>query len=131
MSFENAEVRAHAARLAGAPNLLQSKVGSIVEKGALNVKNQHTKEMQSSTHFRPVASSISYDMRGGGAFGGGFVEAEIGPVKGSPGSLANVAYFGTSRGGGTVADPRGALEAEAPQMDSHLGDAMIDAIEGG
>ena len=48
----------------------------------------------------------------------GSIELVAGPTKGSPGSLANIAYFGTSRGGGTVPDPRGALDAETPTASS-------------
>ena len=72
--------------------------------------------MASSRHFGQVASAISYDLQDRA----GSVEAVIGPTKGSPGSLGNIAYFGTSRGGGTVPDPMGALEKEAPSTAEHL-----------
>ena len=112
--------------LEGKANASQGEVSKVIERGANNIKRQLRDEMGQSRHFKQVAQAISYDMRSGGAFGGGFVEAEIGPTKGSPGSLANIAYFGTSRGGGTVADPRGALEAEMPNLEKFLGDFAED-----
>jgi hypothetical protein len=59
-------------------------------------------------------------------FGIGIIEAEIGPHSGpgQPGAIANVGYFGTSRGGGTVPDPQGALDAEAPRLESAIGDLL-------
>ena len=55
------------------------------------------------------------------------VSAVIGPEKGAPGSLANVAYFGTSRGGGTVADPEDALQEEADAFVEHFA-AMAEEL---
>ena len=131
MSFENSELRAFETRLAGAPGLLAKDVKNIVMRGAGNIQRQQRSAARKSRHFGQIAPAVTFDVREGGAFGGGFVEAEIGPRRGSPGSLANIAYFGTSRGGGTVEDPKVALEAEEPKFTQALGDAMIDAIERG
>ena len=114
--FDSSEVRRFAADLRQLPSVARRDVRAVLEKGANNIKNQLRAEMLGSTHFGQIAPAISYDIleRAGG------VEAEIGPVKGSPGSLANIAYFGTSRGGGTVADPEGALTAEVPSVVRHI-----------
>ena len=122
MDIDTSELRAFAAHLQSASSSLD--VEQVVSKGALNIKNQLVAEMRQSRHFGQISSSISYDITGGA----GDVEAEIGPVKGSPGSLANIAYFGSSRGGGTVADPEGALLAEAPNLEKYLGDLAEKAI---
>ena len=98
----------------------EPEVKAVVERGALNIKKQLVAEMQRSPHFKGVARGISYDMRTVGGFGGGVIEAEIGPESSGPGALANVAYFGTSRGGGTVPDPSGALEAESRRFEDAL-----------
>ena len=106
----------------------EPEVKAVVERGALNIKKQLVAEMQRSPHFKGVARGISYDMRTVGGFGGGAIEAEIGPESSGPGALANVAYFGTSRGGGTVPDPQGALEAEAPNVEKYLTDLIEKAL---
>ena len=54
---------------------------------------------------------------------------EVGPRKGKPGSIANIAYFGGANGGGgTVPDPRGALEAEAPRFEKALTDLVGEIL---
>ena len=57
------------------------------------------------------------------------IEAEIGPETGGAGSLAGFAYFGgVNGGGGTVPDPQGALDAEAPNVEKHLGALVAKAL---
>jgi len=125
IEFDTSELNAFAADLTQAPAELDGKILPVVEKGALNIKNQLVSEMRSSKHFKGVAGGISYDIHGGQMFGRGVIEAEIGPTKGSPGSLANIAYFGGARGGGgTVPDPQGALDAEIPKFEQALGDLI-------
>jgi hypothetical protein len=63
---------------------------------------------------------VNYDLE----TDGGELVAEIGPDKDLSGNLANIAYFGTWKGGGTVPDPVGALEAEAPNFEKALGDLV-------
>lgn len=121
--IDTSELQAFAVHLRDAGRITARQTRGVVSKGALNIKNQLQAEMKRSRHFAVVAPAITYDLREVGAFGGGFVEAEIGPERGAPGSLANVAYFGTGRGGGnTVPDPEGALMAEAPNVESYLAD---------
>lgn len=94
-------------------------VRQIVAKGAVNIKKQLRAEMSGSEHFGQAARRISYDIT---TPADDTVVAEIGPSHGAGdvGSLANIAYFGTSKGGATVPDPMGALEAEAARTISHL-----------
>jgi hypothetical protein len=128
-TFDFSELNALAQGFAQAERAALPKVRGVVSKGALNVRNQMREEAGRSRHFT-FASSITYDMREGGAFGGGFVEAEIGPNKRFRSArLANIAYFGGANGGGgTVPDPRGALEAEWPRFEKALGDIAEDAL---
>lgn len=86
----------------------------VVQRGAQNIKNQLQSEARNSRHFR-LERDISYDIEDDG------FAAEIGPEKGGVGALANIAYFGGANGGGgTVPDPRGALEAEVPRFIDQL-----------
>jgi len=120
VEFDTSQVDAFAQDLARAGAELERKAEPVIERGALNIKNQLVDEMSASRHFRAVARSISYDRDG--------LEAEIGPEKGAPGSLANIAYFGSSRGGGTVPDPIHALEAEVPNVERWLAEVAEDSL---
>ena len=127
-SIDTSELRAFASSLVNAAPIAEKEATAVVHKGANNIKNQMNGALASSTHFRGIAGSVNYDMRSGGAFGGGFIEAEIGPDHARGGALANVAFFGTSRGGGTVEDPQMALDAEAPRFEKALADLAEKAI---
>ncbi|MCZ2261583.1 hypothetical protein [Isoptericola sp. QY 916] len=122
IQFDDSEIRAIGADLRKAGERLSQDVRPVMHRCASNIKRQLRAEMGASRHFRGAARSIDYSMRSGMGPGGGQIEAEIGPRKGAPGSLANIAYFGTSRGGGTVPDPDGALQAEVPGFLKALGD---------
>lgn len=127
-TIDASELRALAADLTQAPQEAALAARKLVSRGALNIKRQLQAEMRESDYFKGAARSISYDLHGGSLFGVDVVEAEIGPTRGVPGSLANIAYFGTSRGGGTVPDPQGALDAEAPRFEKALADLLDDVL---
>lgn len=127
-SLDTSEVRALVRAFEDAIPATERQVTAVVSKGALNIKREQQAAARKSKHFKGFASAISYDMRTAGAFGGGIIEAEIGPTKGKPGSLANIAYFGTSRGGGTVEDPSVALSNEEPRFISALEKLMGDLL---
>ena len=100
------------------------KVAAVVTKGAVNIRAQLKGEASASSHFR-LASQISYDLR----FGFTGIEAEVGPEKRGAGNLANIAYFGGSHGGGgTLPDPRGALDAETPKFIKALEDLAGEVL---
>ena len=121
VSVDLGEVRAFARELEDAPLKVVREIIPVVRKGAVNIKSDMQADLRGSSNagFRHVASTVSYDVVDGG-FG-----VEVGPSK-PAGALANVAYFGTSRGGGTVADPVGALQAEVPRFEK----AIDDILEG-
>jgi hypothetical protein len=117
-----------ASDLTAAGSGIAGKVRPVVVRGAVNVKNRLRADMRASTHFRGAANDIDFSMTSQRVFGVGVIEAEIGPRSGpgQPGAIANVAYFGTSRGGGTVPDPQTALDAEAAGFEQ----ALAAALEG-
>lgn len=119
-SLDTSEIRSFIKAFEDVVPATEKQVRAVVSKGALNIKKDQRAAARKSKHFKGFASAISYDMRSAGAFGGGVIEAEIGPTKGKPGSLGNIAYFGTSRGGGTVEDPSVALDTEGPKFNSAL-----------
>lgn len=98
------------------------EVRKVVQVGALKIKQGMQRDASGSAHFGQLAGSISYSLWGNA----GASRAEIGPVDdGGSGELANIAYIGTARGGGTL-DLTGPLKAETPAILEH-----IDRIIGG
>lgn len=125
MDFDASELRTLAADITKAGASVLPDVEKVVFKGAVNVKKRMQEELQSSTHFKSIASSVDFDIET--APNG--VSAEIGPKHGAgePGNLANVAYFGTSRGGGTV-DFMKPLAEEAPRFEKAIGDVLKNVL---
>jgi len=117
ISIDAHEVRELAADFTRIPGELSRHAIPVLSKSALNIKNQMRESFEASGNagFRYVGRTVSYDL----TTEGNELSAEIGPTK-PEGALANVAIFGTPRGGGTVADPREALEAEAPRFEKAL-----------
>ena len=125
IEIDTSELRTLQADMTKVDSRLARHLRPVVSKGALNIKETLREEMSESgpggVGFAPVTKAINYDLDDDG-YG-----ALIGPEKGKPGSLANVAYFGTSRGGGTVADPEDALKEEADAFIQHLA-AMAEEL---
>jgi hypothetical protein len=109
-----------AAEFSKAGDAILKEVGDSVSKGALNVKNQIIKDFKSSRHFKG-GKSINWnrDVRYNRKVTAESIEAEIGPYVDNEGfgTLVGIAIHGGSRGGGgTVADPLVALQAEEPRF---------------
>lgn len=118
------ELRTLARDLARIPDKVQRGVRPVVSKGALNVKQELQMDLASSEHFRGITFSVNYDVHVD-ATG---VEGRIGPDKSKyGGALANVAIFGTARGGGTVPDPSVALLNEGDRFENALG-KLLDGL---
>lgn len=115
------ELRAFAADLGKIASKALPDVDAVLKKGAQNIKDDLVSEARGSTHFKGMAGSISYDSM----YGIGHAKYEIGPDKGRHGgALGNIAYFGTSRGGGTL-DLEGPLARESPNLEREL-DKLVD-----
>lgn len=97
VTIDTSQVRAFATRLASAPARKQRLVAAAVKKGAQNVKTAVRADVAGSSNAGFRAIPIAYEMRSQGVL----VEADVAPTRGGAGSLANIAFFGTSRGGGT------------------------------
>lgn len=91
---------------------------AILTKGAVEAKKALQADAKTSTYFRRVGNSISYDKRrtATGA------EIELGPDKerDPAGGLANIAYFGGANGGGGTLDFDGPVERELDVIDEHM-----------
>lgn len=122
VSLDTTEVRAAIRDMTTVDRRLRPDIASVVKRGATNIKDDMITQMQNSKHFKGFPD-ISYDMKDD-------FEAWIGPNKGGPGAGANLAYFGTSRGGGTVEDPEETMEREIPAFEQHLGDIAERVVFG-
>ena len=122
ISIDASEVRALAVDLQRAAARVPGETKQVIERAALEIKRDMQDTMRKSASFGALAGGISYDLLDGG------FSAEVGPNKQSRGGKsklgagANIAYFGTSRGGGTVEDPIEALLREAPEVERRLSD---------
>ena len=126
ISVDTSEVRALIADMTGVDARLRPNVSSTVMKGAINVQNDLRSKMSGSASFGHLAGGISFDMVDD-------FEAEIGPHKArgdkrAPRRGANIAYFGTSKGGGSVEDPEEALNREIPKFEEALADIAADSV---
>ena len=124
--FDMSEVRALSVDLTHASMSVQGEVVPLVFHGAMHIKDQMRSEMGGSRHFKGSAPAIDFDITDTATT----VTAEIGPKvgtgeRGGAGGIAyGVGYFGNSRGGGTVADPQGALDVEAPKLERAIDDLI-------
>lgn len=110
------EVRAFAADLSKVDGRLTRHLTPVVRRGGVNIKNSMQADLRKSSNagFRYIASTVSYDEIDDG------LGVEVGPVT-PDGALENIAYFGSYKGGGTVRDPREALDEEVPSFLDELG----------
>lgn len=130
MDIDASELRNFATDLTNSSKEVKEQVRKVFFKSAKNIKDGMQYEMMQSRSFRggeanSVAKSIDFDFddRPNG------IDVEIGPRhgRGSPGNLANIAYFGTSRGGGTV-DFEAPFKAELPLIEKYVAEAIEDVL---
>ena len=97
------------------------EVRKVIAEGAANVRDDLNDQAAASRHFKGMAGSVTYDMKGNAYFS----EAEIGPDKGrTGGALGNIFFFGGANGGGGTGDLDGALRREGPRLTSAMGDVL-------
>lgn len=154
VNIDSSELRTLSADFRAIPPEMIRHTTPVVERGANNIKREIRANFQGSEHFSPVARSVRYNLSRRSAFGEGQVEAEIGPMpdgrpapradrkfaandpdfafdrgKDDPSPLAHIAIHGTARGGGgSVEDPKKALENEAPKFAKALGDLAEELL---
>ena len=98
MSDGSAELRQLATNLGRVAGDALKDVDDVLKKGVQNIKTEMQADASRSRHFKGMAGSISYDSH----YLPGRARYVVGPDKGRRGgSLGNIYYFGTSRGGGT------------------------------
>lgn len=124
MSVDAGDLGELARDLRRIPASMAPKMRGVVQKSCLNTKVTMRADVRKSEHFtgkkKPgLDASIDYDTKILEFGGDAVIEGEVGPNKArSPAaSIANIAYFGSSKpGGGTVRNPEDAMLEEAPNF---------------
>lgn len=123
ITIDASELTAFGRRVAAAHAMASVKVAQAVKKGAQNVKNSIRDDLKGSGNkaFRsiPITYTVSETP--------GRITAEIGPTKGGAGSLANIAFFGTARGGGTHRFYEHG-EEELPKLAEYVARAAVEGF---
>lgn len=122
VEVDASELREFAADVRHLPAVLSRHLVPTVKRGAARVKESMKRDLEQSGNagFRYVSRTVGFDVSGSTV---GDVVAEVGPSK-PDGALANVAYFGTYKGGGTVRDPWEALGEEAEKFEKALAEEV-------
>lgn len=96
-------------------------VTKIAATAANNIKRDLNRNLWASDHFKGAGGTVDYDE----TTRLGAVEFEVGPNKArkDAAAIANVAFFGTPRGGGTV-DFDGPLRKEEAAFDKFIDQAV-------
>jgi len=117
VSGGTAELRQLATNLGKIAGSALEDVDAVLKKGVQNMKNEMQADISRSKHFKAMASAISYDSH----YLPGRARYVVGPDKSRRGgSLGNIYYFGTSRGGGS-GDIDKPLRSEEPRTLDALG----------
>lgn len=121
--FDASELTAFGDRLLAKGAARRAAITMAVKKGAQNVKNDLREDLSGSGNkaFRRIP--ITYEVKATP----GRITAEIGPSKGGAGSLANIAFFGTAKGGGTHEFYEHG-EAELPKLAEHVAKAAVEVV---
>ncbi|MBS5559120.1 MAG: hypothetical protein KHX19_01620, partial [Bifidobacterium longum] len=91
------ELTAFGRRVAAAHAMASVKVAKAVKKGAQNVKEGVISDLQTSSNYAISRIGIGYEMGSTGTT----IYADVSPRDGGASDLANIAFFGTAKGGGT------------------------------
>ena len=98
VNVDASQLKAFGTTLAGGATVRHALVSAAVKKGAQNVKENIEGDLKTSRNAAFRRIGIHYVMQTVGASG---IAADISPTKGGAGSLANIAFFGTAKGGGS------------------------------
>lgn len=91
MSVDNSGLKRLSADLGRASATVQVAARAVVEKGALNIKNDTRKNVSKHPSWKRLASTVNYNVVG--------LSAEVGYEDRGQGQLAGIYEFGSSRRG--------------------------------
>lgn len=121
--FDASQLTAFGDKLLSKGVARRAAITMVVKRGAQNVKNDIREDLYGSGNkaFRhiPITYTVSETP--------GRISAEIGPTKGGAGSLANIAFFGTAKGGGTHRFYEHG-EEELPKLAEYVARAAVEGF---
>lgn len=117
LTIDVSDVMRAAAELGAKGAAAVDAIEPVMERGALNIKNEMRALFEGSRHFARVGRSVSYERVG---LLTSSLAYEIGPTIGGAGSLAGVAVEGGANGGGGTVDILPALEHEVPRLAAEI-----------
>ena len=123
VNVDASQLKAFGTTLAGGATVRRALVSAAVKKGAQNVKNSIRDDLKGSGNKAFRSIPITYTM----IETPGRISAEIGPTKGGTGSLANIAFFGTAKGGGTHRFYEHG-EEELPKLAEYVARAAVEGF---
>lgn len=124
MIIDASELTELGRRMALAQTVVRPQLAATVKKAAQNVKTAIESDVGASSNAGLRQVRIGYET---GSTGTGEY-ADVSPREGGASSLANIAFFGTARGGGTHRFYEHA-EDELPTLADYVADAAGDALE--
>lgn len=125
VTVDASELTAFGRGVASAHAKASIAVAKAVKKGAQNVKEGVISDLQTSSNYAISRIGIGYEMGSTGTT----VYADVSPRDGGVSDLANIAFFGTAKGGGTHAFYEHA-ETELPPLAEYVADAADDMLIG-
>lgn len=124
LTIDASELSELGRRMALAQAVVRPKLAATVKKAAQNVKTAIESDVGASSNAGLRQVRIGYETGSTGT-----VEyADVSPREGGSSNLANIAFFGTARGGGTH-EFYGHAEDELPTFSDYVADAAGDALE--
>ena len=124
LTIDASELSELGRRMALAQAVVKPKLAATVKKAAQNVKTAIESDVGASSNAGLRQVRIGYETGSTGT-----VEyADVSPREGGSSNLANIAFFGTARGGGTH-EFYGHAEEELPTLADYVADAAGDALE--
>ena len=126
VTVDASELTAFGRRVASAHAKASIAVAKAVKKGAQNVKESIQEDVAGSGDAVGIRKvRVAYELGSTGTT----VYADVSPRVGGASNLANIAFFGTAKGGGTHAFYEHA-ETELPTLAEYVGDAADDMLIG-
>lgn len=124
LAIDASELTELGRRMALAQAVVRPRLAATVKKAAQNVKTAIESDVGASSNAGLRQVRIGYETGSTGT-----VEyADVSPREGGSSNLANIAFFGTARGGGTH-EFYGHAEEELPTLADYVADSAGDALE--
>ena len=122
--IDASELRSYGRNLSANTLKARALVSAAVSKGALNIKNAIQEDVRGSSNAGIRRIGITYVLDSGTDG----ITADIMPRGDKPSNLANIAFFGTARGGGSHRFYEHA-DDELPMLTKFVAEAGVEALK--